>query len=245
MTNWKLADVAKNYNMLQAQRWLAQMYPVEQHSAGGDCVNPKCDYEFTAQDEAEMAQNHGWFTCPQCDLTYNYLDMEPGVRYNRVGMSPGQMGQIGEDVVEQMGTIPLLGTISYISRDVQYPIDLIAGPFGVEVKTNHSEAQPRFKLGGSKGQYGLRQGDASTKLQFCEEHGLRPALVGVRLNFYTDKADVFVRQDSFTDTWIGSAALQHVATEDFTSLNPFKDPSQVPPPSELPEDDDPDSDIPF
>jgi hypothetical protein len=68
----------------------------------------------------------------------------------------------------------------------------------------------------------------------------------VRLNFYTDKADIFFRE-GLTDTWIGNAQLMHVATVDFTNLNPFKNPSDVPPASELPDDDStpPVDDIPF
>lgn len=239
---WKLS-VAKNYNMVAAQKWLNQLYPTEVHSVGGDCVNPKCDYEFTPQDEAEIAQDSGWFTCPKCNLTYNYLD-ESERRYNRVGMSPTEMGDIGEKVVEGMGTIPILGSISWASHDRTFPIDLIAGEYGVEVKTNHSEAQPRFKMGG--GAYGPNQDKipAKVKAEYCFQNGLRPALVGVRLNFYHNTADIFVRPDSFTDTWIGAAALQHAATVDFTALNPYKNPHDVPPPSSLPEDDT-DADIPW
>jgi hypothetical protein len=238
---WKVS-AAKNFNLINAQKWLNQLYPAEVHSVGGDCVNPKCDYEFTAEDEAEMARDGGWFTCPNCDLTYNYLDEEPGVRYNRVGMSPTEMGNLGEKVVEGMGTIPFLGPITMTSALNNFPIDLIAGEFGVEVKTNHSESQPRFKLGG--GAYGINptgKKPMQEKANYCFQNGLRPALCGVRLNFYTNKADIFVRPDSFTDTWIGATALQHAATVDFTALNPYKNPHDVPPPNELPYDDD----IPF
>lgn len=233
----------KNYNMVQAQKWLNQMYPTETHGVDGDCVSPKCNYEFTPADEAEIARDSGWFTCPKCTLTYNYLDESAG-RYNRVGMSPTEMGQIGEKVVENMGTIPLLGPITWTSNEYNAPIDLVAGQYGCEVKSNHSESQARFKMGG--GAYGKGTGRGvpmQEKAQYCFDQGLTPALVGVRLNFYTDKADVFVRPGSFTDTWIGASTLQHAATVDFSAINPYKNPQDVPPPSELPDDDD--SNIPF
>lgn len=232
----------KNWNPIQAQKWLNQLYPAEVHNVGGDCVNPKCDYEFTAADESEMARHSGWFTCPVCDLTYNYLD-ESGGKPSRSGLTPTEMGNIGEQVVVAMGIIPQLGSITWVSEAQHFPIDLIAGRYGVEVKTNHSEAQARFKMGGGAYSNPDRGQPKNEKIQYCIDNGLLPALVGVRLNFYTDKADVFVRPGSMTDTWIGSAALQHVATRDFSSLNPFKNPADVPPPSELPESDD--SDIPF
>lgn len=230
--------IGNSYTMLRAQHYFNNLHPDEVHGLGGDCINPKCDYIFTPADIDEMERDGGWFTCPQCGMTYNYLAEE---RHNKVGLTPMQMGNIGETVVERLGTIPLLGKITWVSPDYNFPIDMIAGDFGVEVKTNHSEAQPRFKLGGGNNPGGTQVTRAG-KLKYCETEGLRPALVGARLNFYTDKADIFVRPDSFSDTWIGSAALQHVATVDFTDLNPFKSPEDVPPPNELPEDDD---NIPF
>jgi len=230
------------FTPLQTQQWLQKQFPDEQHNAGGDCINPLCDYEFTESDKREMYSMSGWFTCPQCDHTYNYLNEEFAPRANRVGLTPGQMGAIGEEIVQKMGEIPLLGPITWSSTAVNFPIDMIAGPYGVEIKTNHSEAQPRFKLGGG-GRGGKRTGTKAEKEQYCLENGLKPALVGVRLNFYWDQADIFVRPDSMSDTWIGAPALHHVATENFAAINPFKRPSDVPPPSELPDSDD--DDIPF
>jgi len=222
----------------RAQAFMAMQYPNEVHGLGGHCINPKCDHVWDANDEKEISQNDGYIECPNCGWSQNVY--AEGV--NRVGLTNDQMGQIGEDIVSGMKNIPYLGEITWVSGYKNFPIDLIAGPFGVEVKTNHSESQPRFKLGGGNNP----QGGAYTlksKLQYVQSENLRPALVGVRLNFYTDKADVFVRPDSFSDTWIGAPSLNHIATIDFSNLNPFKDPSQVPPPSQLPDDDD--SDIPF
>jgi hypothetical protein len=74
------------------------------------------------------------------------------------------------------------------------------------------------------------------KVKHVNENNLRPGLIGVRLNFYTDKADVYFRE-GFTDTWIGNPKLRHIATVDFSKWNPFKNPEDVPPASELPDDD--------
>lgn len=230
-----------DYALIRAQKWLRDQYPVEEHNVGGDCMNPKCDYEFTEQDLDEMALNSGWFTCPNCDWTYNYMDPDVVPR-TRAGLTPTQMGDIGEKIVERMGTIPGLGDVGWVSNDPSYPIDMIVDDFGVEIKTVHSESQPRFKMGGGGGQGGKRQGTREEKLRYVEQNGLRPALIGVRLNFYTDTADVFVRPDSFTDTWIGAPQLIYVDSVNFSDLNPFKRPEDVPPRNELPDDD---SDIPF
>jgi hypothetical protein len=235
---WKI-KTSNTYTQMRADRFFNGLYPGEEHGLEGDCKNPKCDYVFTNDDEKEMYQNGGWFTCPNCGTVQNPME-EPTKNQTRAKLTPGEMGDIGEKIVERLHTIPSLGEITWTSNLPQFPIDMIAGPFGVEIKTNHSESQPRFKLGG-----GMRSGDRSGtlagKLQYCEKNNLRPALVGVRLNFYTDRADVFVRPDSFTDTWIGSPTLQHVASVDFADLNPYKHPENVPPPTELPDD----SDIPF
>jgi len=128
----------------------------------------------------------------------------------------------------------------YGATSLTNPIDFHIGPYGVEVKTNHSESTPRFKLtgGGSRS----RAEAIQTMIAFCSQQKLIPAMIGVRLNFYTDKADIFFRQ-GLADTWIGSSSLQHVATVDFTNLNPYKTPSEVPSPQDLP--DESDSDIPF
>lgn len=227
-------------SLLSAQRYINSLYPNEEHNAGGDCMNPRCDYVFTPQDWKDIEMASGWFTCPKCGYTYNYLDpdysgwSQPGGR-TRSGLTLAQMGSLGENVVESMAEVPSLGKVIQIIPDYKFPIDAIIGAHGVEIKTIHSEAQPRFKIGGpSVGGVSAR----ASKIRYCEAHNLIPAMVGVRLNFYTSKADVFARI-GMADTWIGSVNMPLVATVPFA--NPFPDPSEVPPPSELPDDDD----IPF
>ena len=158
------------------------------------------------------------------------------------------MGGIGESIIEQMAELNGIGTVSTVFGLKQNPIDAIIGQYGVEIKTNHSEAQPRFKIGGENiwiQELGKAVRPKAAKEHYCLQHQLVPALVGVRLNFYTDKADIFFRE-GMTDTWIGNAQLLHVGTQDFSNLNPFKNPGDVLPASELPDDDTtPPDDIPF
>lgn len=224
--------------------YMKGVYPDEIHNIGGDCPNPKCNYVFTPEDRSDIDMSDGWFTCPQCHMTYNLYDIgEPGKGgYTRAQiLTMTQMGQIGEEIINQMGSVPNVGQVlEYYGADLyNNPIDFHIGPYGCEVKTIHSEAIPRFKLiGGSPER--TRQESIQAAITFCNQKGLIPAIMGVRLNFYTDVADIFFRQ-GLKDTWIG--ATNHVGTTNFASLNPFKDPSTVPPPSELPNDSD--SDIPF
>ena len=223
--------------------YLEQLAPGEEHALDPEshCVNPKCDYYFTPQDEEEIEQNKGEFTCPKCGTTYNYLretptygdwgEWEEGGNYptkgrpanpggnTRAGLTLDQMGQIGEKIVLRMGELPGLGSVQAASDSYNFPIDVIVtgqnGRFGCEVKTNHSQAQERFKIGG--------QCERQQKITYCLENGLKPALIGVRLNFYTDKAYVFFRE-GLTDTWIGNSKMRHVATLDFADLNPYRSP---------------------
>lgn len=198
---WHVLSAAKNWNQLQYQRWQNQQYPNEQHGIPGDCINPKCDYMFTTDDIREIENMSGWFTCPNCGWTYNYLD-EAERKYTRAGLTLDQMGKIGENIIEEMGEIPNVGIVTRVFGFKTYPIDALIGPYGVEIKTNHSEAQARFKIGGENiylEDLGRAVRPKEAKEYYCQQNGLIPAIVGVRLNFYTDKADIFFRE-GMTDT---------------------------------------------
>lgn len=228
------------------QPYLQTLNPSEIHNLGGHCINPKCDYVFTPQDEKEISSMGGWFTCPKCDWTYNYYTQgdkfSPG-GFTHSGLTMSEMGQIGEAIINRMVNVPGVGTVTWWGGGQIGSLDFIIGQYGVEVKTNHSEATPRFKLGGAR--------ERQQKIDAAVSQGLTPALIGVRLNFYSDKADIFFRPQ-MTDTWVGNPQLQHIAKVDFTEFNPFPNPQDVPPPRSLPEDDatpapdaDPDADIPW
>jgi hypothetical protein len=199
--------------------------PGEQHESpdrrrtGVYCDNPKCSREMT-WDEYERAEWQGGFQCPACGHTTS-LDPNAPWRETRVGLSKKEVGDIGEGVVLGMGTVPGLGTFSSASDSYNFPVDAILDGedgvrYGVEIKSNHSQAQERFKVGSQKAR--------AEKIRYCHENGLTPALVGVRLNFYTDRADVFFRPQ-LTDTWVGNSQMRHVGTFDFAHLNPFQAPT--------------------
>jgi len=212
--------------------YLDQLNPDEVHNEGGDCINPKCDYEFTPEDKSDITNASGWFTCPKCDHTYNYFSeaaskSSPG-GMTKAGLTMKQVGDIGESVVTRLGDVPGIGQVTWVAPDYNEPIDAVIGGYACEIKTNHSESTPRFKLGGAH--------EVLEKKIKAEELGLPPALVGVRLNFYSDKADIFFRPQ-LTDTWIGNPQMYHVAKVDFSDLNPYKSPSEVPSPQDLPDDD--------
>jgi hypothetical protein len=213
------------------QPFLDKLNPYEIHNVGGDCINPKCDYQITDQDRKDIEAMDGMFTCPKCDRSYNYYyDNQPDGPggYTRSALTMRQMGSIGETIIADMGSIPQVGQITWHSPDYNSPLDFIIGEYGVEVKTNHSEATARFKLGGAA--------EREQKILMAQQMNLIPAIIGVRLNFYSDVADIFFRPQ-LTDTWIGNPQLQHVAKTNFAYLNPYKEPYEVPDASQLPQDD--------
>lgn len=207
--------------------------PDEQHRAdpNSHCVNVKCNQQF----DDSMVGPDGSVTCPNpgCGWEQNVMadpeatwkpgesgrpELNPG-GITRSGLTLERMGTLGEEIVKRMGDLPGIGSITPASDQYNHPIDVIVesqrGKFGCEIKTQHSQAQERFKIGG--------KAERQEKIAYCLTHGLKPALIGVRLNFYTDKAYVFFRE-GLTDTWIGNAKMLHVATLDFSDLNPFKSP---------------------
>src|SRR3954471_23184594 len=93
----------------QAIDFLQQLHPDEMHNAGGDCNNPKCNYQWTPQDQAQVSQ-YGSLTCPQCQHTFDYK----ADQYTNAGFSLRQMGQLGEAVVARIGNIPKVGQIQQL-----------------------------------------------------------------------------------------------------------------------------------
>jgi len=182
------------------------------------CPNPKCR-AVIEPDEAEYAMEVGAYHCPVCGGTFPMGEET----FTRAGLGLTEMGEIGEQAVFRLGSIPGLGTFEPAHAGGNWPIDAVlvgedGQRYGCEIKTNHSQAQERFKVG--------KREERAEKIAYCAANGLVPALVGVRLNFYTDRADVFFRP-GLTDTWIGNSQMRHVATSDFSDLNPFQAPQQV------------------
>jgi len=144
-------------------------------------------------------------------------------------------GGVGtEEIVKRARMLPCGPIVQDLNAIMMKPpVDFQAGSegryWGIEVKANHALAAPRFKVSGSPAK---RQ----RMIQFCQERGWRQGFCGVRLNFYTSKADVFFRE-GFTDTWLGTDMMQYVGEFDFADLNPFRGfDGQVNVPDNLPDE---------
>lgn len=211
------------------------LWPGEQHGIYSDCPNPYCDYMFTDEDVDHASVVGGAFQCPQCGWKFDLHKMLLGERdRTRSGMSLSEMGTLGENVVkayaQQMGEIPGIGPLTWESPTYQDPIDLVAGDFALEVKTLHSESFPRFKIAADPSTGGARADVIRKKHQRMNELSqhfgkpLYPGMLGLRLNFYTNRADFFFAPE-YKDRMM--TAMTHVGEYDFSALNPFKNPEDI------------------
>jgi hypothetical protein len=223
----------------------------EEHGLGGDCANPYCDYEMGDQDWQDIGYGEGQWQCPNCgfDQIIPTGDPSGGPTSTRSGMDTKTMGQLGEEVARQAirdGALPQLGPLRWQSPDYNDPIDMVVGGNALEVKTLHSESFPRFKMGPSRSSRS-RANTIKAKVERTRELSaalgtpLSEGTLGVRLNFYTGRADFFYATE-FRDRMM--TAMTHLGEYDFSKLNPFRDhvPGDLPQQGATEPDED---DIPF
>jgi hypothetical protein len=188
--------------------------PDEQHAPEGGWSYEQM-FDASGKDPEEQEWTPRFIT----DVDTGKQVLNPG-GFAHAGLTVKQMGDIGEAVVMRLGELPGVGAIMPMPTGAyNQPLDCMVenprGRFGCEIKANHSQAQPRFKIGG--------RDERLAKIEECYLNGLKPALIGVRLNFFTNLAYVFFRE-GLTDTWIGNDRMMHVGTFNFEDLNPFRSP---------------------
>lgn len=213
------------------------LWPGEQHGISSDCPNPYCDYMLTSEDIETAEWSGGSFQCPNCGWKYDITPMMTGEvdrDRTRTGMKLSEMGAIGEAVVKKFAEenqgIPGIGQLVWEAPGYHDPIDLVVGDYAIEVKSLHSESYPRYKIAADPGS-GAKRADVirqkHDRMQELSNHfnkPLYPGMIGVRLNFYTNRADLFFAPE-YKDRMM--TAMQHVGTTDFANLNPFKRPEDV------------------
>lgn len=222
------------------QHWVEQTHPDEFQGHPSDCINPKCQHHWTDEDEHQLLQ-YGQIKCPRCHTLQTidgnlggFDDNQKGYGDNpgggtKSGLSLSDMGRMGQEIVKR-AQLPGF-TFKHEFTEPNWPIDQVwtdqhGNDWGMEVKAAHHQAQQRFKLGDAA--------ERNKKIAYTGENGLRQGLLGVRMNFATNKADIFHRPQ-FTDTWVGAPTMHHMGTVDFSDLNPFKDPSEI---GQLPQEQD-------
>lgn len=214
------------------------------------------------QDHIEKAMG-GYYTCPVCSESFDLLntlpyhgmtptDAEENAQrdtdqlgyLNRgagtmSGLSINDHGQIGEDIVRNMGEIPGYGPITEWHGDVaggpgaHAPLDGATAQWGIEVKTiDYGAKNHRFIGGGSRPRVGEPYNELTSKMQAAVADGKVGVLgVLVLLDYRRSVADIYVKEFPSEQGKIGhfrSSSGQHLVKE-VPFSNPFMDPSHPAP----------------
>lgn len=218
------------------------------HQGFTKCHNQLCDWWISPLAAQQTAEAGGAYTCPRCGLSYD-LNTVVGAypRENPTAFTPGgttiagislqEQAQIGEDLVEKLGTIPGYGPISWWHQGGAIsasPLDGACsspeGTWGIEVKTLNADAKNlRFVPGGPKYK--------AMKNAHAEREGWLGVLgILVLLNYRTGKADMYSRAFPLgaSDAWTegrghsfpiqGIGAFRHHNSTQFVTEVPFENP---------------------
>ena len=216
--------------------------------AGYDkCYKPDCNFFLSpeAQQDVDTHQDQGYYTCPKCKETYDRMShlpwhgapeeyAQPFVAGGgtRIGLSMKEQGQIGEDLVEDLHSIPGYGPIVWWHEGgicSSSPLDGATKDWGIEVKTlGFDDTHHRFVPG--------RVEEKESKNQSAGEMGLRGVLgVLVMLNFRTSMASIYVKemplgpwQNSQGRHLQGISTFRTNAAEKLLEQIPFKNPFMNP-----------------
>lgn len=246
-------DLNRSHGLMPSdlKRLIAPPTPQQLHAAGWmDC--PRCHkFWLSPQNKAAIEAAHGYFVCPQCKLTTDLMHNLPwhGVAEpdyypkhgtgggTAVGLPMGDVGQIAENIVRQMGEIPGYGPIVWWhsgTAESQSPLDGATPEWGIEVKGIVYDAVGHFWDPG-------RGDEVTAKNQAAAQMGLKGILgVAVILNFRNDLADVYVKAMP-VGGWVNTKGLSiegiakwHKRTGTKVASNipfesPYKDPNNPAP----------------
>lgn len=206
-----------------------------------DTTGKPCGFWVSPQTKAKIEQGSGYFSCPKCQYSYDLMDELPwhgpedaeesfGEDFRsgggtRIGIPLADQGQIGENLVTQMGEIPGYGPITWWhpgGANSNSPLDGTTGDWGIEVKTiNYDATHHRFAPGGG-GDY---TGD---KNKAAAEMGLKGILgILVLLDYRRDVADIYVKEMPLTP-WESRPGQWRQGVAQFRKGNAMKLVSEVP-----------------
>jgi hypothetical protein len=216
-----------------------------------------CDFWLDPTHKTQIEHSSGYFTCPRCQQSFDLMDELPshgisgapeGVDEEafqaggktRIGLPLGDQGQIGENLVANMGDIPGYGPIVWWhpgGATSGSPLDGATKEWGIEVKTlGYDSTHHRFSPGG---EYGPKTIDDKNKM--AEEMGLKGVLgILVLLDYRRDVADIYVKEmplepwQNASGKWQQGVAqfrkntAQHIVAE-VPFKSPYKDPNNPAP----------------
>jgi hypothetical protein len=186
------------------------------------CHTPTCPFLLSPETVKRIESTTGYYTCARCRQSYHLMnewppygvspeeaemnartDFERGNSFNpgggtRSGNTLSDVGQIGEDLIEQMKQIPGYGPITWwhgaSARDPS-PLDGTTQDWGIEVKTIDKTAlNHRFIAGGRQRNQGGTRNEIESKEHAAQELGKQGILgILVIIDYYTSTADVYVK----------------------------------------------------
>lgn len=231
------------------------------------CANGKCNFHIKPEAQQSVLQHpdQGYYTCPQCKFSadlladempwhggdQDYIQTFAAGGNTRIGLTMAEQAQIGEDLVERLGTIPGYGPIVWWHSGTAItssPLDGATHDWGIEVKTIGFDAtHHRFVPG--------RPAEREAKNRQAAEMGLKGVLgILVMLNYRTSMATIYAKEmplgpwtNSRGQSFAGVAAFRTNAAEQLLEQVPFKNPFMDPhhPGPEAPAAKAPEDDLPF
>lgn len=213
------------------------------------CRNPTCNYFISPVELESMEQDGYYFSCPKCKRTYPLLDPAPftirngaavgnpqaqgqeaqGIKNRnyetQVGLTMKEQGDIAEDLVQGLKTIPGYGPITWWSQTYNDPIDGGCGQWGVEVKAICIDAKNHRFIPGHKAR-------KEQMIARAQELGFKGVLgVLVILDYRRSVADIYTMEMP-NEQWTTQAGRQTQGPVAFRSHNgqhlvaevPFKNP---------------------
>jgi hypothetical protein len=195
-----------------------------------------CTFWISPEAQVKIAEDSsGYYTCPVCHKSYNLVHELPSLavpeevaqhNYDEYrggtsisGLTVGEIGQIGEDLVEHMGELPGYGPIVWWhsgGSTGQSPLDGATKDWGIEVKTLSMDAKNHRWIPGDVYEKARKDEHAATL-------GTKGVLgILVLLNFRNNLADIYVREMPKVQTFRSNMAQHLIAEVPFK--NPYMDP---------------------
>lgn len=171
-----------------------------EHAGFIKCANPVCDYWLSPEEQSDLGD--GYFSCPVCKKTYNFMDPTPfGGNYGAeqkmgmdlkpqtfAGLSMKHQGDVAEALVQQQGTLGAYGKITWWSSDYNDPIDGGAGDWAIEVKAICIDAKNHRFVPGTT----TRRGNMVKRAQELGFKGILGVLV--ILDYRRSLADIYAME---------------------------------------------------
>lgn len=164
------------------------------------CLNPACSYMHAPQQLGD--------TCPSCQTTpdeeYEYFDPTQTFHaggQTRAGLTLKKQGDIGEEVVQQLGQLPGYGPITWWSDRYNSPLDGATDEWGIEVKTANTD--------NTNWQFAPRPAESETKMAMAKNMGKKGILgVLVVLDYRRSVADIYAKEFPLAGWQTQSGALR-------------------------------------